>query len=173
VADFILLENGSYILLEDGFRIIIDIGSFPSPSPSEGYTGYTRGDEPSLPSNDIDLETNYDSQDLVDIATRNNIQVGQTATLGYMIHQFKSFVGSNTNCTIEWEGQSTLAPSTSTVYLQIYNRNTNTWDTLASDSTTTRDINFELSADINNLTNYKDSRNVISIRVYQYAVAND
>lgn len=86
------------------------------------------------------------------------------------MHQFKGFVGSETRATIEWEGQSSLAPKYSAVYLQIYNHNTSAWETKTSNSTADDGIDFELSATITDLTNYKDSSNVISCRVYQLAI---
>jgi hypothetical protein len=135
-----------------------------------GYTGYTRGDEVALPGNDTDLETNYSAQDVIDVATKDNVRVDQTATKQYMIHQYKNFVGDNTNCQLEWEGQTTLAPTTLTVYLQIYNRTTSAWVTVDSDNTSPADTDFGLLADVVDLTDYKDARNVISCRVYQEAL---
>ena len=87
-----------------------------------------------------------------------------------MIHQFKSFVGSQTYALIEWEGKSDLAPTESTVYLQIYNTNTSTWETIDSDSTSDAEIDFELEGIKTDLTNYKDGSNVVSCRVYQLAI---
>jgi hypothetical protein len=145
----------------------VSVSLSPSPSPSPGYTGYTRGDEVALPGNDADLETNYSGDDVTNVATKNDVRVDQTATQQYMIHQYKNFVGANTTCQLEWEGQTTLAPSSSTVYLQIYNRDTTTWDTVDSDNTSNADTDFVLLADVVDLTNYKDARNVISCRVYQ------
>ena len=106
----------------------------PSASPSLGYSQYTRGDLVALPGNDNDLETTYIAQDETDVSTKNDVRVDQTATSQYMIHQYKDFVGANTTCQVEWEGQVTLAPSSSTVYLQIYNQNTTTWETIDSDN---------------------------------------
>lgn len=87
-----------------------------------------------------------------------------------MIHEFKDYTGGNTFCNLEWEGQTTLAPTSSTVYLQIYNRNTLTWNTVDSDNTSNADTDFVLSADIADLTNYKDVNAVIVCRVYQEVV---
>jgi len=87
-----------------------------------------------------------------------------------MIHQYKVFVGAETACTIECELQTSLDPATSTVYLQIYNQNTTTWETIDSDNTSNPDEDFMLTAVIPDLTNYKDATNVISYRVYQQAV---
>lgn len=142
----------------------------PSASPSAGYSEYTKGDYVALPANDSDLETNYSTQDETDVATKDDVRVDQTGTQQYMIHQFKDFVGSSGFCSLEWEGQSTLAPSSSTVYLQIYNRNTNTWDTVDSDNSSSANTDFILLAQVADLTNYKNTGNVISCRVYQLAL---
>jgi hypothetical protein len=138
-----------------------------SPSPSAGYQGYTRGDYNILPSNDADLENVYSSQDKTDVSTKDDVRVDQTATDEFAIHQFKDYVGAVVSCTLEWEGQSDLAPSSSIVTLQIYNRDTSEWDTVDSDNTTGADTDFILTANIADLTDYKDENSVISCRVYQ------
>lgn len=98
------------------------------------------------------------------------MRVAQTAIGEFAIHQFKDFVGTNTSCTLEWEGQTDLAPSTSTVYLQIYNQNTTTWESVDSDNATAINTDFILTANIADLTNYKDGSDLISCRVYQEGV---
>jgi hypothetical protein len=128
---------------------------------------YTRGDYATLPSDDTDLETTYSNQDLIDVSTINSVYVGQTHTTGYAIHEFKNDVGGASSCTLEWVGQSTLAPSSHTVYLQIYNHVTTTWDAVDSNSSSNANTDFTLSGSVSALTNYKDAGNVISCRVYQ------
>lgn len=142
----------------------------PSASPSTGYTGYTRGNYAVLPTNDDDLETVYSAQDVIDVATSDDVRVGQTAVLEFMVHQYKNFVGSKNNGTPYWEGQTNLAPSASTVNLQIYNRNTTTWETIDSDNTTAVNTDFILSASVSDFTDYKNASNVISCRIYQQAI---
>lgn len=122
-----------------------------------------------MPGDDTDLETDYDGGDITDVATKNNVRVDQTGEDEFVIHQFKNFVGAESSCQLEWEGQSDLAPTTETVYLQIYNRNTPAWETVDSDSATAKDTDFILIAAIADLTDYKDGSNVISCRVYQEA----
>jgi hypothetical protein len=122
-----------------------------------------------LPADDTDLITDYDAQDYLDVDTKNDVRVGQTCQNTYGIHQFKDYVAAN-SCTLEWEGQTNCPPSLSTVYLQIYNRNTPAWETVDSDNTTAEDTDFILTANIADLTNYKDGSNVISCRVYQQDV---
>ena len=87
-----------------------------------------------------------------------------------MIHEYKDYVGANTSCILEWEGQTTLVPTSSTVYLQIYNRNTTTWDTVDSDNTSSADVDFILTGNVADLTDYKDGNTVIACRIYQEAV---
>lgn len=99
--------------------------------------------------------------------TKNDVRVGQTATSQYAIHQFKDYVGAAGTCSLEWEGQTNCAPSLSTVYLQIFNRNTPAWETVDTDNTSAEDTDFTLTAIIPDLTNYKDTSNVIVCRVYQ------
>ena len=87
-----------------------------------------------------------------------------------MMHQFKDFVGANTSCQLEWEGQSTLAPSASTVYLQIFNKDTPAWETIDSDNTTGANTDFTLTANIANTADYKGGTNIIVCRVFQLAL---
>ena len=122
-----------------------------------------------MPAGIDDLENDYSVQDYLDVDTKNNVRVGQTATSEYTIHQFKDYVAENA-CTLECEEQTNCPPSLSTIYLQIYNRNTPAWETVDSDSTTAEDTDFILTADIADLTNYKDTNNVIVCRTYQLDV---
>jgi len=119
-----------------------------------------------LPTGILDLETDYTDQDYLDVDTKNDVRVGQTATDEYAIHQFKDYVAGSA-CDLEWEGQTNCPPSLSTVYLQIFNHNTPAWETVDSDSTTAEDTDFTLSGNIPDLTNYKSVNNVINCRVYQ------
>jgi len=55
-----------------------------------------------------------------------------------------------------------------TVFLQIYNQNTTTWDAVDSDNASAVNTDFILKGTIPDLTNYKDGSNVMSCRVYQH-----
>ena len=55
----------------------------------------------------------------------------------------------------------------STVFLQIYNTNTNTWENVDSNNTSTIDTDFTLELYKSDLTNYKDGSDVTTCRVYQ------
>lgn len=141
----------------------------PSASPSTGYTEHTRGAYISLPTDDGNLSTTYSGGDITDVETDNGVRVGVTGTSEYIVHQFKNFVGSQTHCFLTWNGQSSEAPTASTVYLQIFNQNSVTWETVDSNSTASASIDFNLTASISDLTNYKDASDTISCRVYQLA----
>ncbi len=141
-----------------------------SPSPSPGWVDYTRGDEAVLPTNVLDLETAYTAEDYVKVSIKDNIYVDQTATSEYAIHQYKDFASASDRCIIEWEGKTNCSPTLSTIYLQIFNKNTPAWETIDSDNSSFEDTNFVLTASIPDLTNYKDASNVITCRVYQLDV---
>lgn len=116
------------------------------------------------------METNYSAQDYLDVNTKNDVRVEQTASDEFAIHQFKDYAGSQTKASLECELQSSLAPSSSAVYLQIYNQEINEWETVDLDDSTAADTDFSLTAEVNDLTDYKDTNNIISCRVYQEAV---
>lgn len=132
-------------------------------------TAYTRGDEAVLPSDDTDLENVYTDQDVTDVATADDTRVAQTATNQYMIHQFKNDIGAAGACNLLWEGQTSWPPSSNTVVLQIYNRDTTTWETVDSDNSSSEDTDFTLNANIPDTTDYVDANGYISCRVYQQA----
>lgn len=130
---------------------------------------YTRGDESSLPLDDTNLENVYSDQDITDVATSDDTRVAQTATNQYAIHQFKNDIGGASACNVTWEGQTTWPPSSDPVLLQIYNRDTSSWETLDSDNTTAANTDFTLSGNIPDTTDYVDGDGFISCRVYQQA----
>lgn len=141
-----------------------------SPSPSVGYSVYSRGDEVSLPTTNTDLETMYSDTEELYVSQRDNILVGQPGAGQYMIHQFKNFVGAQTKCQLEWQGSSELAPSTSPIYLQIYNVVTGSWLTIASDTVSDADTDIQLIGKVGDATNYKDTSNILTSRIYQLAI---
>jgi len=120
-----------------------------------------------LPADDTDLETAYTEQNYTDVDTVNEVRVSQPAEdTNFTIHQFKDYAGSETSCTLLANLQSDYAPSTSTVYLQIYDYNLTTWETVDSDGATGANTNFELTAEIADLTDYVDS-GIMTCRIYQ------
>ena len=124
-----------------------------------------------MPANDTNLETAFTAADYVKVATDDGNYVDQSATSENWIFEFKNQNTNNTDkIKAHWKGQTDIAPSSSTVYLQIYNRSTNLWVTLTSDSTTAADTDFSLDGtQFFNVTDYYDASNWVSCRVYQEA----
>ena len=108
----------------------------------------------------------------MNVATEDNIYVEQSANLEYSIFQFKNQHSNDTGRPIiTWIGRSNLAPSSSTVYLQIYNRTTSLWETLTSNNSAGADTKFTLTATVSGtLSDYYDVSNWISYRVYQLSI---
>lgn len=64
--------------------------------------------------------------------------------------------------------RSTLAFTTATVYLQIWNGTTNAWETLSSDNKLSANTDVNLYGDVSD-TSYYDFHNEVAVRVYQVA----
>ena len=120
-----------------------------------------------MPADDTDLSVDYTGQNYTDVSTHNEVRVGQVADYTeYTIHQFRNYAGDNVTCTIVAELRSSRAPSASTVYLQIYDYNGVAWETIDFDDSHAANTDFELTAHMSALANYKDS-GVITCRIYQ------
>jgi len=119
-----------------------------------------------LPPGADDLETDFTEQNYTDVSADDGVRVDQAATGEYNIFQFKDYVANN-SCSLVWNGQCSLAPSESAVMLQIYSFNLGEWWTANSNTTANADTDFNLSADIADLSDYKDANNIIVCRVYQ------
>lgn len=145
----------------------VDLGALEYGSSPSSNTGYTRGAYASLPTGTGDLSTTYSSSDVSGVASADNTRVA-AAGIGsqYVIHQFKTRVGTATSATVRWEGQSTTAASSSTVYLQVYNYNSTSWETVASNNSAAANTDFQMTYTFTNLTNYA-SDGYIYCRVYQ------
>ena len=68
---------------------------------------------------------------------------------------------------MEWEGQTDLAPASSPVYLQIYNKTSTLWETVDSDNTAAVNTDFSLIANLADITAYRAGDGVVTCRIYQ------
>lgn len=128
---------------------------------------YEKSSETTLPNN-ITTLTQYDSTDYANALDDDDQYADISDDNGFLIHQFRNLAGSRQVLPLSWIGKSTLAPSISTVYLQIYNVSTDEWETVDSDNTTAANTEFTLSATItSDADNYKDNNLWIVCRVYQ------
>lgn len=118
------------------------------------------------------------------------MRVTQCATDEYTIFLFKKQNVNNTDAiAITWDGQTDLAPASSTVYLQIFNRVSGAWETKDQmpftydfaadydessefyDGVQAANVDFTLTATISaDVGNYYDGSNWVSWRVYQQAI---
>jgi len=139
----------------------------------EGYAGdyYSKESSSDLETNDTPLTTQFSEQEYTTVRTDDDNYVDLQGTAQYMKFLFKELNENETNeqkFNIIWRGKSSLAPSSATVYLQVYNRTSGLWETLDSDSTTSANTKFTLTGTKStNLSGYYDSNYVISVRVYQ------
>jgi hypothetical protein len=134
---------------------------------------HTRSSNPTLPGSDGDLESAFSASDIAAVASDDATRSIQSGTGVYLIEQFKIRNSNNTDAiNVGWNGQVSMATSVSTVYLQIYNRNSAAWETLASNSSAAADTDFTLSATQSaSLSNYYDSAFLVSFRIYQFISA--
>jgi len=135
-----------------------------------GQTVYSKGVEGTLPADDTPL-TQYTEQEVTDVGTDDNTFVDLDATSdAYAVHLFseKNDAETEVGFNVSVKVKSTLAPSVSPVYLQVYNRTLEEWETLDSDGATDENTEFELSAyKGTDLSDYYDVDYVVSFRVYQ------
>ena len=130
---------------------------------------YSKESSASLKTNDTNLANTLTQQEYTDVTTDNDTYVDLVGTHEYFQFLFKE---PNNNSTddfrITWKGKSTVAPSSHTVYLQIYNRTTSTWTNLTSNNSASANTKFTLTYDVTTgMSDYYDANHVISARVYQ------
>lgn len=132
---------------------------------------YSREARATLPTNTDPLSTIYDSGDLDDVSADDGTRVDLEGKQNYLIHNFTRFNSNedNTNhinATINL--QCSVAPSTTAVILQIYNFDTDSWETVDTESSASADTDFDLTANITtNTENYYDSDFMSHFRVVQ------
>lgn len=138
----------------------------------QGDTVYSKQYVGSLPSGSDNLSSIYSAGDISDVENNDSVYVRQEATqAGYIVHQYKDYNVNNDNSSpifTSWNGKATVAPSTSTFYLQVYNVNSTTWETVDSNSVAGANVDFTLTAQITeNTENYYDANYVTTFRLYQ------
>lgn len=121
-----------------------------------------------LPS-DVNLTTLLTATGDSNVAIDDGIYEDQSATSEYSIFYFRNRgVNITDNIVVTWKGKTDLAPSSSDVVLQIYNRATPGWETLDTDSTTGADTDFTLTGTISaDMEDYYDDQLWVDCRVYQ------
>jgi len=98
----------------------------------------------------------------------DGVYTSQSANLKHAIFLFKdkyttNIGGLNLKCVLK----SSKAPSESPIYLQIYNRITGFWVTVAVNNTAPADTIFTLEVNVPSIPGYYDIDYWVSCRVYQ------
>ena len=121
-----------------------------------------------MPSTKDDLTTVYTTPEEGDVKLIDSIRVGITGTSGqYLLHQYKKLHDNRTDrINVKVNLRSTLASTTATIYLQIWNGITNSWETLSSNNKLLASVDVNLYGDVSD-TSYYDFHNEIAVRVYQ------
>ena len=115
------------------------------------------------------MENLFIYQEYEDVSTDDEIRVSQLAIVQYGVFLFKDKNINNTDTiTVEWNGQTDKAPSSATVYLQVYNRTTQEWITIDSDNSSEVNTDFTLEGSITtDLEDYYDENYWVAWRIYQ------
>ena len=142
-----------------------------SPSPGQPVNDYTRDALDALPSTKDDLATVYTTPEEGDVYLDDNRFVDLIGSGSkYLIHQFKK---DNNNrhdrIKVKIKLKSTLAPTSSTIYLQMWNGITNAWETMDSEALKGANEEFSLVADVNETSyfDFRESFAEVAVRVYQ------
>lgn len=136
---------------------------------------YTKGAVVVLPDDESLQAMEYSSEEYAEVAVSNDVYVSQEGESNrYIIHHFRNRNENNTDpISLTAEVRSPLAPSSSTVYLQIWNETDQIWETLDSNNSANAYAKFTLSeTQSTNLSKYyiaKGSYYVVHLRVYQQA----
>lgn len=130
---------------------------------------YSREAAVSLRADDADCNNLFAGADYTKVEIDDGIRVDQTANTGqYAVFLFKDAHTQQEPFAVQWNGQSSLAPSASAVYLQIYNRTLAEWESLANNNAESAGVDFTLQGSKStNLGNYFDVNFEIACRVYQ------
>lgn len=124
----------------------------------------------SLPTDNSDLANTYTDAQRDDVDSSDDVRFTLTATGGdYAVHQYKDrYTTDNATAETDIELQSSSAPSSNTVYLEVYNHNTGAWEQADSNSSAAADTDFTLSGSVSG-SDYFDAEYVVTWRVYQQA----
>lgn len=131
---------------------------------------FSKEDLSSLPTNDSPLANLYTSQEVLDVQDDDAARVPmEAAEDNYSVHQFqKEYTNNNEHIYVTWNGQTDIKPTDSTIYLQVYNNASGSWEDIDSNNTANSNTDFNLSGSTSGTaSDYYDNENKVSIRVYQ------
>lgn len=137
------------------------------------YYDYTYQEEPlqNLQINNVDLINKFNSVNYGNVSIDDGdyfIERGSQV----MVREYKSQHNNNIdNITMTWKGRSTISSILSPIYIQIFNQNTQIWETMAKQTLVPADTDFQVIVIQNtNVSNYYDVNNIVTFRSYQQVV---
>ena len=143
----------------------------PSPSPGAPIQVYTREQNGTLPSTKTDLSTRYTTIEEGEVYLNDGRRVALSgAASAYLMHLFKKANDNRKDrIKVRIDLQTSLAPTLSTVYLQMWNGRTNAWETMDSNALKSANEDFSLYADVTDTEYYdfRESAGEVAVRVYQ------
>lgn len=147
----------------------------PSPSSSISYSQaigsgmHSKGSYETLPATNDHLEIEYGDDDDQAILADDGIRASIVGAGETLAHQFTFQNNTNRNgIKIKLNLRSTLATYTSPAILQIWNNQTNVWDTLMINNSTGANVDFDMINIIDSdYEKYYDESYKVIIRVYQ------
>jgi hypothetical protein len=136
---------------------------------------YSREFTNSLPIDNTTLDTLYSDAEVIEVGIDNDsyVSIGANDFRGvYKLHQFKYQHTNNVDSiSLVIQAKTDLAPTISTVYFQIFNVSTEEWETLDSNGVSDVSIEFVLAGGkFDNVEDYYDDENWVSVRIYQGGV---
>lgn len=149
-------------------QYVWDKGAFEYTPATEDFT---KEAVTNLGTDDTNLATEFIpvEYDYLDTVDNRSAEITATNKYGVFLLKTKSLTGQPA-LSIKWVGKTNIPGSSSTIYLQIYNRTSITWETLASNTTVAANTQFTMTSSIvDNLSNYYDSNNIVACRIYQQA----
>jgi len=117
------------------------------------------------------LEIGFSPADYITVENDDGTRVDQLAVGEYSMFEFKDIKVAGSNLvSVLWNGQSTFPASSSQVALQVYDRDSSAWETMAINTLSAANIDFDLIGSPSGvLDNYTDSSGWMACRVHQYA----
>ncbi len=131
---------------------------------------YSKNNPSSLPSNNNDLTYFLDNPGYTAVSVDDSSYDTMTATPAYTIYNFATkHKDHNYAVTANWNGQSSLAPSSNPVYLQVYHfGSTNSWVTVSYNNSAAANTDFTLTGSVGyKMNEYYDTNGYVYWRVYQ------
>lgn len=122
----------------------------------------------SMVGDDTDLSYAFTASDYIDVASVNGVYVRQVGLNKYPTFLWKNKSSHKDTINVSCYLKSNISTFICAVYLQIYNRDTEDWDTLAPNNYTEPDTYFYLNGNVVvDWEKYYDVDGWVSCRVYQ------